>query len=259
MLISIYPSNALPLQKAQSRNLPAGFSDAAKKPEDLEPVQKAAEDGDIHAQYLTGRAYFQGKGVPRDYKEAGKWFRKAAEKGDPSAQYMLGEMYVEGLGLAKDYTQAYMWLTMSIAGSEKTQDQLIKKANDLRNSIAGKMTPQQIAEAGWMADQGTDEQAKDGRIYNYGGIDSDPVALYRPNPSYTEKARKARVECVIVLECIIRETGNVDSCKIIRGLGFGLDESAIRTIESEWLFQPGAHKGIPVDVKANFETQFKIF
>ena len=255
----MFPTYAVMVQDIQAQQDSEGAMDTPADPDDFERIHKAAEDGDIHAQYLMGRAYFQGKGVPRDYKEAGKWFRKAAEKGDPSAQYMLGEMYVEGLGLAKDYTQAYMWLTMSIAGSEKTQDQLIKKANDLRNSIAGKMTPQQIAEAGWMADQGTDEQAKDGRIYNYGGIDSDPVALYRPNPSYTEKARKARVEGVIVLECIIRKTGNVDSCKIIRGLGFGLDESAIRTIESEWLFQPGAHKGIPVDVKANFETQFKIF
>jgi TonB family protein len=87
----------------------------------------------------------------------------------------------------------------------------------------------------------------------------NPVAIIKPNPSYTERARNARVSGVVLLECIVRKDGSVNNCRIIRGLGYGLDESAIRTIENEWRCQPGIHKGKAVDVRAFFETQFKIY
>lgn len=259
ILISTNPGYAVTLQEVQAPQAKGGSIDTPTDPEDLDSIQRAAGTGDTRAQYLLGMAYFQGTMTARNYEEAEKWFRKAAEKGDPSAQYMLGKMYVEGLGLAQDYTKAFMWLTMSIAGSDETQSRLIKEAYDLRNSFIGKMTRQQLAEAAWLADQGTNKPDKESEIYLFGSNISNPVGIIRPNPAYTEKARNARVEGIVVLQCIIRKTGNVDRCKIIRGLGYGLNESAIRTIESEWLFQPGTREGIPVDVLADFEIGFKIF
>ena len=43
---------------------------------------KQAEAGDIRAQAYIGWCYGGGKGMPKDEKEAVKWYSKAAEQGD---------------------------------------------------------------------------------------------------------------------------------------------------------------------------------
>ncbi len=86
-----------------------------------------------------------------------------------------------------------------------------------------------------------------------------PVLLYRSLPSYTEEARKARIEGVVVVECIVRKNGSVDTIKVIRSLGYGLDESAVKTIATKWRFRPGTRNGEPVDVRAHVEVFFRLF
>ncbi len=87
---------------------------------------------------------------------------------------------------------------------------------------------------------------------------TEPVAIANPRPAYTKEARQAHVEGVVVLQVIIRKDGTVDSFKVIKGLGYGLDESAIDTIMTKWKFKPGTLKGVPVDVLANIEVTFKL-
>jgi Sel1 repeat len=53
--------------------------------------------------------YYQGKGVPRDYPEAVRWYRKAADQGYAKAQYDLGNMYSQGKGVPQDYAEAARW------------------------------------------------------------------------------------------------------------------------------------------------------
>ena len=65
----------------------------------------------------------QGEGVPQDYKEAVKWYTKAAEQGDVDAQYNLGLMYYNGEGVPKDLVQAYAWYDVAKAnGQEKAKE-----------------------------------------------------------------------------------------------------------------------------------------
>ncbi len=86
-----------------------------------------------------------------------------------------------------------------------------------------------------------------------------PVALLQPLPAYTEEARKARAEGIVMIEAIIRKDGSVDSFKVLRGLGYGLDESAINTIATKWRFRAGTLNGVPVDVRANIEVSFRLY
>jgi periplasmic protein TonB len=95
--------------------------------------------------------------------------------------------------------------------------------------------------------------------YVVGNGVKEPVPLIQPLPPYTEEARKARTEGIVVLQAIIRKNGTVDSFKVVRGLGYGLDESAINTIATKWRFKPGTFKGSPVDVVANIEVRFRMF
>jgi len=86
-----------------------------------------------------------------------------------------------------------------------------------------------------------------------------PTAIYQPLPAYTEDARKARAEGIVLIQAVIRRDGSVDSFKVIRGLGYGLDESAINTIATKWRFKPGTLNGVPVDVQANIEVSFRLY
>ena len=52
---------------------------------------KKAEDGDPHAQYLTGKLYQDGPVLISDSVEALYWFEQAAKQGHSAAQYAAGE------------------------------------------------------------------------------------------------------------------------------------------------------------------------
>lgn len=86
-----------------------------------------------------------------------------------------------------------------------------------------------------------------------------PQILVQTLPNYTEEARKARAEGIVLIQAIIRKDGTVDSFKVLRGLGYGLDESAIQTISAKWRFKPGTYNGAPVDVQANIEVTFRLY
>jgi protein TonB len=95
--------------------------------------------------------------------------------------------------------------------------------------------------------------------YVVGNGVTEPTPIYSPRPNYTEEARKARTEGVLVLQAIIRKDGSVDSFKVVKGLGYGLDEISINTIATKWKFRPGTLKGVPVDVLANIEVTFRLY
>ena len=75
--------------------------------------QVLAEQGEANAQYLLGAMYSLGKGVPKDYKEAVKWYRLAADQGLANAQYNLGVMYANGFGVPKDDKEAVKWFRLA--------------------------------------------------------------------------------------------------------------------------------------------------
>lgn len=55
----------------------------------LADIRKAAEQGDVDAQYRLGDAYYYGQRVEKDLVESVKWYRKAAEQGCALAQSRL--------------------------------------------------------------------------------------------------------------------------------------------------------------------------
>jgi TonB family protein len=102
------------------------------------------------------------------------------------------------------------------------------------------------------------QQQKSSGVYVMGPGVKAPVVLYQPLPPYTDEARAARVAGIILIQAIIRKDGTVDSLKVLRGLGYGLDESAINTIAKKWRFRPGTFNGEPVDIQVNIEVSFRL-
>lgn len=104
-------------------------------------IRKAAEQGNLFAQYRLGDVYlYSFMRVPKDSAMAASWYRKAAEQGLRNAQYELGLLYLNGEGVPQDYALGHMWFNLAAAQGDTY-------AAQLRDSIAAKMTPRQIAEA----------------------------------------------------------------------------------------------------------------
>ena len=80
---------------------------------DFEEQLQLARQGNAQAQAYIGSLYELGKGVPRDYSEAVKWYRLAADQGYAPAQSSLGSMYALGKGVSQNYQEAVKWYRMA--------------------------------------------------------------------------------------------------------------------------------------------------
>jgi TonB family protein len=107
---------------------------------------------------------------------------------------------------------------------------------------------------GMPSDMGSAEEG----VYSVKGV-IPPKAIYQVMPSYTDEAREKRIEGLILLQVFVRKDGTVGDVKVLKGLGYGLDESAIRTITKQWRFEPGTVNGQPVDIKATIEVSFRLY
>jgi TonB family protein len=97
-----------------------------------------------------------------------------------------------------------------------------------------------------------------GGLFRVGGSVSAPVCIYCPQPEYSEEARKARYQGVVVLWAVIDEQGQVRDVRIAKSLGMGLDEEAIRTVKN-WRFKPSERYGKPVPVQFTIEVDFHLY
>ena len=96
-----------------------------------------------------------------------------------------------------------------------------------------------------------------GGVYKIGGGVSAPVPVYRPEPEYSEEARKAKWQGAVLLQLVVDENGVPQDIKVIRSLGLGLDQKAIEAVQ-KWRFKPGQKDGKAVPVSANIEVNFRL-
>lgn len=100
---------------------------------------------------------------------------------------------------------------------------------------------------------------------NLGGGDGGPNSpltaklqiLNRPRPNYTEEGRKNKIQGVVVIEAVFRADGRITSPRVVRGLGYGLDEKAIEAV-MQIRFRPAERSGNPVDYKTKVTVSFQL-
>ncbi len=109
--------------------------------------RRAADQGDVAAPFYLGIMSAEGEGVPQNHAEAARWFRLAAERGNPEAQFNLGLAYATGIGVTPDDVSAHMWLNLAAMGFAASDTGKRSDAVHNRDAVAGKMRPEQVAEA----------------------------------------------------------------------------------------------------------------
>jgi TonB family protein len=232
----------------------------------IDVLMKAAEQGNALAQYNAGESYRSGAGVKQDYVQAYKWFslaasaeggkrEEAAKLRDQVAGKMTPEQMLQARQLVMEWRSAHPQILATGRGT----------AAGAGTGIGGGIGTGRGFGIGTGVGSGTGPGKGGGIVdrsnapYIVGPDVTAPVALVMPLPAYTEEARKSRIEGEVVLQCIVRKDGSIDSFKILKGLGYGLDESAIQAIASKWRFKQGALKGNPVDVLFNISVPFRLY
>ena len=74
---------------------------------------------------------------------------------------------------------------------------------------------------------------------------------------YPVIARKAGIEGRVILQFIIDEQGRVTESKVVRGIGSGCEEEALRAFQT-MRFRPGKQRGKPVKVKMSLPVTFRL-
>jgi TonB family protein len=85
-----------------------------------------------------------------------------------------------------------------------------------------------------------------------------PVEItYKPRPDYTAEARARKLQGEVLLRVLFTAAGDVKILDLVKGLGLGLDENAIRAAQ-QIRFTPATRGGRPVDFTATVHIVFQL-
>jgi TonB family protein len=88
--------------------------------------------------------------------------------------------------------------------------------------------------------------------------DETPVSLLsKPMPSYTLEARQHNIEGDVELDVEFTATGQLHVLGVLQGLGYGLDEAAVKAAE-QIRFAPACRDGRPVDSRGRLRVVFRL-
>lgn len=74
---------------------------------------------------------------------------------------------------------------------------------------------------------------------------------------YPDRAQKAGIEGRVIVQFIVNEKGEVEDPRVIRGIGGGCDEEAVRVAKLAE-FEPGEQRGVPVRVQYTLPIMFML-
>ncbi|MCU1286190.1 MAG: TonB-like protein [Acidobacteriales bacterium] len=108
-----------------------------------------------------------------------------------------------------------------------------------------------------------------GKGNNVGDGDSDygipgrngvslPRPIFMPDPEYSEAARKAKHQGTVTLWVVLNAQGRIESQRVYRSLGMGLDEQALAAVRT-WRFEPATRNGQPIPVQMYVDVSFHLY
>lgn len=78
------------------------------------------------------------------------------------------------------------------------------------------------------------------------------------NLEYPMTARKSLTEGKVYVQFVIGKDGSISDVQVIKGIGFGCDEAAVKVIRNAPNWNPGKQRGKPVKVRMSLPITFKL-
>ena len=96
-----------------------------------------------------------------------------------------------------------------------------------------------------------------GGPYRPGSGISPPAIEREVKPVYTADALRREIEGDVVLEVVVLASGAVGEIRVVRGLGHGLDETAVAAMR-RWRFHPARRQGVAIDIVVEVAMEFRL-
>ncbi|MCS7157059.1 MAG: energy transducer TonB [Blastocatellia bacterium] len=91
-----------------------------------------------------------------------------------------------------------------------------------------------------------------------GDVTSRPIITFKPRPEWTEEARRNRIQGVVILSATFGADGRIKQVRVIRGLGYGLDEKAIEAATKIQFVPARDARGNPMDWRGTIYVEFHL-
>ena len=78
------------------------------------------------------------------------------------------------------------------------------------------------------------------------------------NVRYPQEAKQLNIEGKVIVLFTVTKTGEIADAKVIRGIGSGCDEEALRVIKASPNWIPGKQRGVPVNSRMAVPITFKL-
>jgi protein TonB len=92
----------------------------------------------------------------------------------------------------------------------------------------------------------------------YPGGDEARIRFLQENIQYPQMARESGIQGTVYVTFVVEKNGNVTDVRVLRGIGGGCDEEAIRVIKAMPKWNPGKQRGKPVRVQFNMPIKFTL-
>jgi TonB family protein len=108
-------------------------------------------------------------------------------------------------------------------------------------------------------------QLAEGEVFNVvevepefpGGMEA-LIKYLSENIKYPEQAKKENIQGRVFVAFVVEKDGSVTDAKLLRGIGGGCDEEALRVVNAMPKWKPGMQRGVPVRVQYNIPISFKL-
>jgi protein TonB len=78
------------------------------------------------------------------------------------------------------------------------------------------------------------------------------------NLKYPTQARRMGVEGTVIVVFVINTDGSIQDVEVLRGIGGGCDEEAVKIVKGAPKWEPGKQRGKPVRTRMRLPIRFKL-
>jgi TonB family protein len=139
---------------------------------------------------------------------------------------------------------------------EKTYSLKLRSAPEQELAASPNLPEEAVLTSGTFA--GGDSNHVISKAYQVGGSTKAPVPLTTPEATYTDAARKAKINGVCNISLIVDRQGMPQNLRVVKSLDPGLDQNALVAV-SNYRFKPATRGGEPVPVMVVVEVNFRLY